>query len=137
MTNSLRKLVAEYLDGPGGAAVREAGTIWFRWNTRTQVIEPSGAVLKSTPEQMSRPGTAVFLRAGRLEAVLLTQMPGSACGGWRLATDRSGVRVPGRRRHLGCGERCGPQPVGEDQQAAWLLAGVLRLTHGTISPCRT
>jgi hypothetical protein len=65
MTNSLPKQVAEYLDGAGGAAVREAGAIWFRWNTRTQQIESSGAVLKSTPEQMSRPGTAVFLRVGQ------------------------------------------------------------------------
>ena len=64
MFNTLPKAVADYLDGPGGAAVRDAGAIWFRWNTRTQVIESSGAVLKSTPEQMSRPGTAVFVRAG-------------------------------------------------------------------------
>ena len=63
MSNMLPKAVADCLDGPAGAAVRDAGTIWFRWNTRTRVIESSGAVLKSTPEQMSRPGTAVFVRA--------------------------------------------------------------------------
>ena len=67
--NALPKAVADYLDGPAGKAVLEAGAIWFRWNTRAQAIESSGAVLKSTPEQMSRPGTSVFLRVG--------------AGGWR------------------------------------------------------
>ena len=63
-TNALPKAVADYLDGPAGAAVRDGGAVWFRWNTRTQVIESSGAVLKSTPEQMSRPGTTVYVRSG-------------------------------------------------------------------------
>jgi len=65
MTNTLPKPVAERLEGPAGAAVRDAGEIWFRWNTRTQQIESSGNVLKSTPEQMFRPGTSVFLRIGQ------------------------------------------------------------------------
>ncbi len=64
MTNTLPPAVAAYLDTPAGRAVLDAGAIWFRWNTRTQQVESSGAVLKSTPEQMSRPGTAVFLQAG-------------------------------------------------------------------------
>ena len=49
MTNTLPKPVAEYLDSPAGKAALDAGAIWFRWNTRTRVIESSGAVLKSTP----------------------------------------------------------------------------------------
>lgn len=65
MTNALPESVAAYLDTPPGAALLDAGAIWFRWNTRAQRIESSGAVLKSTPEQMSRPGTTVFLRIGQ------------------------------------------------------------------------
>ena len=61
MTNT-PKPVADYLDSPAGRAMLDTGAIWFRWNTRAQVVESSGAVLKSTPEQMSRPGTAVFVR---------------------------------------------------------------------------
>ena len=64
ITNSLPKAIAAYLDGPHGKAVLEAGAIWFRWNTRAQRVESSGGILKSTPEQMSRPGTTVFLRVG-------------------------------------------------------------------------
>jgi len=62
MTNALPKLIAEYLDGPAGKAALEGGAIWFRWDTRMGQIMSSGNVLKSTPEQMSRPGTAVYLR---------------------------------------------------------------------------
>ena len=69
MTSPLPKSIADYLDTPEGEASLVAGAIWFRWNTRTQTLESSGAVLKSTPEQMSRPGTSVFLRVGQ--------------GGWR------------------------------------------------------
>ncbi len=65
MANPLPKPVAAYLETPAGAAMLDAATIWFRWNTRTRRVESSGAVLKSTPEQMSRPGTAVFLRVGQ------------------------------------------------------------------------
>jgi hypothetical protein len=69
MTHALPKTIADYLDTPAGKALLDAGAIWFRWNTRTRRIESSGSVLKSTPEQMSRPGTAVFLR--------------DAAGGWK------------------------------------------------------
>ena len=65
MTNALPKSVADYLDTPAGRALLDAGAVWFRWNTRTGEVESSGAVLKSTPEQMSRPGTAVFFRTGQ------------------------------------------------------------------------
>jgi hypothetical protein len=65
MTSTLPKPVAECLDGPAGAAVRDADSIWFRWDTRKRTIESSGNVLKSTPEQMSRPGTSVFFRIGQ------------------------------------------------------------------------
>ena len=64
MTHALPKAIADYLDTPAGKALLDAGAIWFRWNTRTRRIESSGSVHKSTPEQMSRPGTAVFLRGG-------------------------------------------------------------------------
>ena len=58
------KPVADYLDSPAGRAMLDAGTLWFRWDTWAQRVMSSGAVLKSTPEQMSRPGTSVFLRVG-------------------------------------------------------------------------
>ena len=64
MTSPLPKLIADYLDTAEGGASLVAGAVWFRWNNRTQKVESSGAVLKSTPEQMSRPGTSVFLRLG-------------------------------------------------------------------------
>ena len=64
MTHALPKAVADYLDTPTGKALLDAGAIWFRWNTRMRQMESSGSVLKSTPEQMSRPGTAVFVRNG-------------------------------------------------------------------------
>ena len=69
MTNPLPKSIADYLDTPAGQSSLAAGAIWFRWNNRTLRVESSGDVLKSTPEQMSRPGTSVFLRVGQ--------------GGWR------------------------------------------------------
>ena len=69
MTSALPKSIADYLDTAAGRASLVEGAIWFRWNTRTLKVESSGAVLKSTPEQMSRPGTSVFLRLGQ--------------GGWR------------------------------------------------------
>jgi hypothetical protein len=56
--------IREYLDSPVGRAKLGDGALWFRWNLQTRQIESSGSVLKSTPEQMSRPGTAVFLRVG-------------------------------------------------------------------------
>ena len=55
--------LAAYLDSDDGRAALDAATIWFRWELREQRVGASGAVLKSTPEQMSRPGTAVFVRA--------------------------------------------------------------------------
>ena len=64
MGNALPKMIADYLDSPAGSDVRDGGAIWFRWNLQTQKIESSGKVLKSTPEQMSRPRTTVFLRVG-------------------------------------------------------------------------
>ena len=65
MANTFPKPVAEYLETTAGRALLDAGTIWFRWNARTQQVESSGNVLKSTPEQMSRPGTSVFFRVGQ------------------------------------------------------------------------
>ena len=65
MTNTLPKSVADSLDTPAGRALLDAGAVWFRWNTRTAAAESSGNVLKSTPEQMSRPGTAVFFRTSQ------------------------------------------------------------------------
>ena len=65
MTNTLPKSIADYLDGPAGKALLDGGAVWFRWNARAQRVESSGSVLKSTPEQMSRPGTSVFLRVGQ------------------------------------------------------------------------
>jgi hypothetical protein len=64
MSNALPKLIADYLASPASREVREGGAIWFRWNLQMQSIESSGKVLKSTPEQMSRPRTTVFLRIG-------------------------------------------------------------------------
>lgn len=64
MGNALPREVAEFLDSPAGRAVLDGGAIWFRWNQQTKAIESSGSVLLSTPEQMSRPRTAVFLRIG-------------------------------------------------------------------------
>ena len=64
MTTPLPHAVAEHLDTAAGRALLDSGIIWFRWNTRTQQVESSGNVLKSTPEQMSRPGTSVFFRVG-------------------------------------------------------------------------
>ena len=63
--NALPRPVAEYLAGPAGRTVLDAGAIWFRWNLQTKQIESSGSVLLSTPEQMSRPRTTVFLRVGQ------------------------------------------------------------------------
>lgn len=65
MTHSLPEPIADFLDTPDGRALLDAGTIWFRWDTRAQKVESSGNVLKSTPEQMSRPGASVFLRIGQ------------------------------------------------------------------------
>jgi ketosteroid isomerase-like protein len=62
MTRALPQAIAEYLDTPEGKTKLDAEAIWFRWNLQTRQIESSGRVLKSTPEQMSRPRTAVFLR---------------------------------------------------------------------------
>jgi hypothetical protein len=62
MGTPLPTAISEYLDSPPGRAVLEGGTIWFRWNLRTKTIESSGSVLRSTPEQMSRPRTTVFVR---------------------------------------------------------------------------
>ena len=64
MGNALPRSIADYLETPVGSGKVNDGTVWFRWNTRTGTIDSSGHVLKSTPEQMSRPGTAVFLRIG-------------------------------------------------------------------------
>ena len=65
MTSALPKSVADYLDSSAGRALLGADSIWFRWDTRKRTIESSGNVLKSTPEQMSRPGTSVFFRIGQ------------------------------------------------------------------------
>jgi hypothetical protein len=65
MTGALPKSVADYLDSPAGRALLGTDCIWFRWDTRKRTIESSGNVLKSTPEQMSRPGTSVFFRIGQ------------------------------------------------------------------------
>jgi hypothetical protein len=62
MSNALPRSIANYLETPTGRAAVDAATIWFRWNSRTERIEASGAVLKATPEQMSRPGSSVYLR---------------------------------------------------------------------------
>jgi hypothetical protein len=64
MSSALPNVVADYLDSPVGRVVLDAGAIGFRWNLQTQKIEASGNVLKSMPEQMSRPRTTVFLRVG-------------------------------------------------------------------------
>ena len=64
MSTPLPAVISEYLDSPAGRAVLEGGAIWFRWNLQTKSIESSGGVLRSTPEQMSRPRTTVFVRAG-------------------------------------------------------------------------
>ena len=64
MTSALPKVVADYLEGPAGRVILDGGAVWFRWDLRTQEIESSGNVLKSTPEQMSRPHTTVFMRTG-------------------------------------------------------------------------
>ena len=64
MTSALPAEIREYLESPAGGARLGDGALWFRWNLQTRRIESSGSVLKSTPEQMSRPGTAVFVRSG-------------------------------------------------------------------------
>jgi hypothetical protein len=62
--SNVPKVVADHLDSPAGRLALNCGAIWFRWNNDTQTIESSGDVLKSTPEQMSRPRTTVYLRIG-------------------------------------------------------------------------
>jgi hypothetical protein len=64
MGNALPTEIGIYLDSPTGRADLASDAIWFRWNLETEKIESSGSVLRSTPEQMSRPRTTVYLRIG-------------------------------------------------------------------------
>lgn len=64
MSNASPLDLAVYLAGPAGRGVRDAQPVCFRWNLRTHAVESSGKVLKSTPEQMSRPHTMVFVKIG-------------------------------------------------------------------------
>ena len=63
MSNALPQAVADYLESPAGQEALVAGAVWFRWNLQMRKIESSGHVLRSPPEQMSRPRTTVFFKA--------------------------------------------------------------------------
>lgn len=62
--DDIRQSRATGFDGGRPCGAGRRGAIGFRWDTRTQVIESGGTVLKRTPEQTSRPGAFVFLRVG-------------------------------------------------------------------------
>jgi hypothetical protein len=64
MNNTLPTVIADYLAGPEGLSALVADAIWFRWNLQARRVESSGATLRATPEQMSRPRTTVYVRVG-------------------------------------------------------------------------
>ena len=61
MTETLPQVVADYLETvPGQIMLEDA--IWFRWSLEEQRVTVSGNTNTLTPEQMSVPGTLVFVR---------------------------------------------------------------------------
>jgi hypothetical protein len=58
---TLPEVVADYLETvPGQIMLEDA--IWFRWSLEERRVTVSGNTNTLTPEQMSVPGTLVFVR---------------------------------------------------------------------------
>ena len=63
MSETLPKVVADYLETPAGQIMLE-GAMWFRWNLEQRRVEVSSNKLSLSPEEMSVTGTLMFVRSG-------------------------------------------------------------------------
>lgn len=64
MSETLPKVIADYLQTTAGQIMLEGAT-WFRWDLAERKVMVSGNKLKSSPEEISQPGTMVFVREGK------------------------------------------------------------------------